>query len=298
MRRIWAVINGHRLSAAVFLLAWLAAYGLHVFRYGAPRNTPDLVHPVLELHLLLPAAAGALVYWWRRSKPDRIMSGMLAGAAILVVDAVLVVAYQAIVFGLGGPGGNRERGTEIPTFLSALALTGSLLGLIGLSIAAAGESILSRWRKAARGSASFAEDRGVVPRGILLLAGGLTWGAAAIVALVVIPGLRTSLAGGIPERAIHAFVAGMMLNMLAGIALVVPLPRRTRAGEPLVLIAGFLCLLLGSVLLDAGSVFMARDRGVAAGCFAGAAGDLVAGFLALITAFRRYARAGGPRPAV
>ena len=70
MQRTWKEIREHRIASALFLLYWLVVYGLYLLRWNAPKHTPDIVHPVLELHLLLPLAAGALSSWWRRSRPE------------------------------------------------------------------------------------------------------------------------------------------------------------------------------------------------------------------------------------
>ncbi len=108
----------------------MLVYDLHVSRWNARPDTPDVVSPVIELHFLLPVIVGALVYWWRRFTPERVLSGMMGGAAVFTIDAAAVVGYQATAFGLDGPGGDNERGIEVLTFLSAFLLIGSLFGLL------------------------------------------------------------------------------------------------------------------------------------------------------------------------
>src|ERR1017187_5308037 len=132
---------------------------------------------------------------------------------------------------------------------------------------------------------------GTVPRWMLLLAASLAFGIAVIVALGVIPPVRTdTFAGARPGAAATTFAVNAILNVLVGIALLAAVPWRSGgAGKVLIVVAGVVGLLLGSALLDAAGAFMGHGPGMRTAvviCFAGAAGDLGAGVLVLIAAFR------------
>ena len=132
---------------------------------------------------------------------------------------------------------------------------------------------------------------GTVPRWMLLLAASLAFGIAVIVALGVIPPVRTdTFAGARPGAAATTFAVNAILNVLVGIALLAAVPWRSGgAGKELIVVAGVVGLLLGSALLDAAGAFMGHGPGMRTAvviCFAGAAGDLGAGVLVLIAAFR------------
>jgi hypothetical protein len=294
MRRTWNEIKNHRRASGLFLLYWLIVLGLHVFRWNAPLNTQDIVPPVLGLHLLLPLIAGATVCWWRRSKPRSIMDGMLAGAAALVIDTPLVVRDIGIV-----------------PFLIPIGIIGLLLGLIGASAGTALWRMLEDRQSPMAGqlnpldvanqpgtgcgvaaeNSTLGGAGGTVPRWMLLLAAGLAFGIAVIVALGVIPAVRTdTFAGARPGAAATAFAFTAILNVLVGIALLASVPWRSGgAGKVLIVVAGVVGLLLGSALLDAAGAFAGHGPGMRTAvviCFAGAAGDLGAGVLALIAAFR------------
>lgn len=290
MRRIRQEIKGHPLSATLFALYWLAVFGLHVFRWNAPPNRPeDMVRPVFELHLLLPVIAGALVAGWRRPQRGAIGGGMLAGAVVLILDAAAVVTHQLLAFHHGKPDGSGESILEVPVFLIALGLFGSLLGLFG---ALAGRA--ARRAGAAAGERPAETARGTMAPRMLKVAGGLALVAAAGVFLGVIPGLATDpiIRVGSP-KAVPAFAVNAMLNALLGILLLVPVSWRSAgAGKVLVVIAGFFGLLLGFALLDAASALGVRRFSAAAACLTAAAADLGAGLLALITAMRRTSKEG------
>ena len=210
MRRMWNEVKEHWLSAALFLIYWLIVFGLDVFRWQKPENRPqDMVRTVIYLHFLLPVIVGALVSWWRRYTPGRIAGGVVAGAAVLVVDAGALLTHQLIAFHLGETGGSSERISELPVFLIAIGLVGSLLGLIGAAGATGLSHLLDRWHKRAATPLSPFSDRrvagdggaavktrlggagGIIPRRLLLVAGGLVLGAAVIVLFGVIPALAS-----------------------------------------------------------------------------------------------------------
>lgn len=67
MRSLWSLVENHRRSALVFLIIWLGVLVLTVVTWI---DEPEMrgMHPVAVVaHLLLPAVAGAVVGWWRRT---------------------------------------------------------------------------------------------------------------------------------------------------------------------------------------------------------------------------------------
>lgn len=317
MRRMWNEVKAHRLATTLLLLYWLIAFGLDAFGWQKPENRPDMVPTVIYLHFLLPVISGALLGWWRRNTPGRIAGPMMAGAVVLVVDAAAVLAHQWIAFNFGETGDSSERITELPVFLIAIGLVGSLLGLIGATGATGLSHLVDRWRKRAVGSASPPADQevardvgaavkpdigrvgGIMPRRLLRVAGGLALGTAVIVAFGVIPALAADDIARRAPRAIPAFAVNAILNVLIGIAMVAPVAWwNAGAGKVLVVIGGFVSLLLGFALLDAASALAAGGLArllAAVACLAGAACNLGAGVLALVAAFRRDERGrGGP----
>jgi hypothetical protein len=139
MGRIWNEIKDHQLASAVFVVYWLAVCGLYLSRWNAPKNAPDLARPVLELHLLLPLAAGALFSWWRGLKPGGITGGMAAGATVFAIDFSLVLTYGLILNRFWeSSGGKGALFIGNVAFLLASGVIGSVLGLIG----AAGRLVL------------------------------------------------------------------------------------------------------------------------------------------------------------
>jgi hypothetical protein len=317
MPRLWNDIKDHQIQAVLFLLYWLIAFGLDAFGWRKPENRPDMVLMVVCLHLLLPVGAGALVSWWRRGRPGGIAASMLAGAVVLVVDSVALLTHQWIAFNVGESGGSGERVSELPVFLIAVGLLGALLGLIGAASSAGIGHVLRPRRKPPSdliwpfcsqrmaddgetpGDPAFSGPGGVIPRRLLRMAGGLALGAAVIVLFgVILPLAADGLARTSP-KALPAFIANAVLNLVIGIGLLAPVSRRSAGpGKVLIVISGFVSLLLGFALLDAASVLGAKAsvRVVAAcGCLAGAAGGFGAGVLALVAAFRRNGRNGvGP----
>jgi hypothetical protein len=233
---------------------------------------------------------------------------MLTGATVLVLDAAALLTYKFFDSRYWESSSN-ESIFELPVLLIGLGLLGALLGLIGAAGATALGDLLDRWQKPTPALVSLFADQlaqgeggaavktrvggagKVIPGRLLRVASGLTWGAAVMVVFGVIPALAASNIARTAPRAVPAFAANAILNVLIGIALLVPLSRRnTAGGKVLVVVAGFLSLLLGFALLDAASALAAHGaaRLVAAlACLAGAAGDLGAGILALVAALRR-----------
>jgi hypothetical protein len=319
MRRLWNEIKDHQLASAIFLIYWLIVFGLDVFRWHKPANRPDdMLRSVLYLHFLLPVIAGAMVSWWRRYRSGGITGAMLAGAAVLVLDAAAVLTWHFFDFRYWESSSN-ESVFELPVLLIALALFGALLGLIGATGATGLGDLLDRWRRPSAPLVSLFPDQPaegdggaavktrlggaekVTPRRLQRVAAGLAWGAAVAVLVGVIPPLTADGIARTAPRAIPAFAVNAILNVLIGFVLLVPVSRRSAgAGNVLVVMAGFVALLLGCALLDAASALVAHgpSRLVAAlACLAGATGDLGAGVLALVAAFRRHGRNhAGPLP--
>jgi len=262
---LWTAI-----SFVVILAVWLAAYGLHLSRWHAPRHTGDVAVPVLLIHALLPVAAGALVAWWRGAAPGRIAAGMGAGAVVLTAAALMVVAPGSAVL-------------EIAGLLIALGVVGALLGLLG----AAGSAAVRRAQGDDEPPPAPAGPH-AASRRPLLIAAWLLFAAAALVVLAVIPPvLADTFPRAAPERAAGAFRVNVVLNALLGAALLVAAWRRSGAVLPVS--AGLLSLLLGAALLDAASAFTAHGpalRGAVIACFASSACDLAAGATALAAARR------------
>lgn len=319
MRRLWNETKDHQLASAVFLVYWLIVFALDVFRWHKPANRPDdMLRSVLYLHFLLPVIAGAIVSWWRRSKPGGITASMLAGAAVLVLDTAAVLTWHFFDFRYWESSSN-ESVFELPVLVIALALFGALLGLIGAAGVTALRDLLDRWRRpsaplvllfpdqpAEGGGGPAVKTRlggaeKVIPRRLPRVAAGLAWGAAVAVLVGVIPPLTADGIARTAPRAIPAFAVNAILNVLIGVVLLVPVSRRSAgAGKVLVVMAGFVALLLGCALLDAASALGVHGpaRFVAAlACLAGAAGAVGAGVLALVAAFRRHGRNyAGPLP--
>lgn len=315
MRRMWNEIRGHRLSATLFLLYWVAVFSLDAFGWKKPADRPeDMVQPVISLHLLLSVIAGALIAWWRRSASGRITGGMIAGATVIVIDVAALLTHQFIAFALREPSTSGESAFELPVLLIAVGLLGAILGLIGAAGSTGLGRVLDRWHEPSAadlqlggvGGAAvqtrFSGAGGMIPRRLLRVAGGLVLGAALVVLLVVIPTLAADGIAWTAPRAIPAFVVNAVLNVLIGIALLAPVSRRSSgAGKVLIVMAGFVSLLLGFALLDAAAALMGHHGSAkllsALACFAGAAADLGAGVLGLIAVFRHYGNNyGGPLP--
>jgi hypothetical protein len=315
---MWHETKDHWPSAALFLVYWLIAFGLDVFRWHKPENRPDdMLRSVLCLHFLLPVIAGAMVSWWRRNKPGGITGAMLAGAAVLVLDAAAVLTWHFFDFRYWESGSN-ESVFELPVLVIALGLCGALLGLIGAGAATGLGGLPARWRSPAGTLVSLFPDQPgegdggaavktrlgggekPIPRRLLRVAAVLAWGAAIAVLFGVIPPLTADIARMAP-RAIPAFAVNAILNVLIGVVWLAPVSHRSAgAGKALVVMVGFVAMLLGCALLDAASALAAHGPArpvVVLACLAGAAGDLGAGVLALVAAFRRHGtNYAGPLP--
>jgi hypothetical protein len=101
LRQLWHDIKTHRLATALFLVFWLAIWGIIVSPWDS--GIPFLG---LYLHLLLTLVAGALVGWWRNRNTiaDSITGGMLAGLLYSVIDFVITVVFEILGTILGTTG--------------------------------------------------------------------------------------------------------------------------------------------------------------------------------------------------
>lgn len=134
MRRIRHDIANHRASAILFLAFWLAAYALHVFGWRRPDLPPgrdDMAGEVIIIHLFLPVIAGALVAWWR-GRSQAVRGALLAGAAVLLVDAIILVAPVAV----RDPYGEGSPYIAVPMAIIIFSCAGAALGFIGALITA------------------------------------------------------------------------------------------------------------------------------------------------------------------
>jgi hypothetical protein len=319
MRRLWNEIKDHQLASAAFLVYWLIVFGLYVFRWHKPENPPaEMAQSVLYLHFLLPVIAGAIVSWWRQSKPGGVTVSMLVGAAVVNLDTAAVLTWQLLRDFRYWASSSNESFYELPVLVIALGLFGALLGLIGAAGANGLEGLLARWRNPAGTLVTLFSHRPgegdggavvrtrrdgaetVILRRLLRVAAVLAWAAAITVLFGVIPPLTADIAHMAP-RAIPAFAVNAILNVLIGVVFLTPVSRRSSgAGKVLVVMASLVALLLGCALLDAASALVAHGptRPVAAlACLAGSAGDLGAGVVALVAVFRRHGtNYAGPLP--
>ena len=89
MRQLWHDIQTHRLAAALFLVFWLATWGITWATWQASMSSL-----ALGLHLLLPFVAGALVGWWRNTTAGSIGGGMLAGLLLCVINWAIMLVFE------------------------------------------------------------------------------------------------------------------------------------------------------------------------------------------------------------
>lgn len=278
MRRFWNDIQRHPAASGAFLLYWAAAYLLHIARWHAPRETADIAPPVLLLHALLPAVAGALAAWWRGPRAGRIRRGMLAGAVITFTDFALIFAHDIIKF-WPPQGGSGEGVLELPAFLAVFTAAGALLGTVGAVVGAA-----------VGGEAPESERAPAVPppRRKLAAVASLAFAAALLIFAVVIPPVsRDTSPHATPARAVPAFAIIAVLSLWVGAGSLVASSAKTgRASRPIAAGAGLLALPLGAILLAASEAALGgqaiRLAGVA--CLAAALCDIIAGVIALAAA--------------
>lgn len=292
MRGMWNDIKDHWLASALFVAYWLFVYSLYIFRWNAPRATTDMIPAVLDLHVLLPMFAGAIAYWSGRGRPGRMANAMIVGAIVLAVDVALVIAYDPIL--------NRpwEKPEWKPWMLLeglpysiAAGVFGAVFGLIGGWCAAIVHVLDRRGRPAADDARGVTPLDALIDRRLLLIAASLALAVAVIVIVAVIPPVRAdTFDRAAPERAAHGLGVTAVLNGIVGLVLLLPVYWRSHGvGRVLVATAGLVSLLLGSAFLAAGGGFAGHGpamRAAAVACAGCAGGDLTAGALALIAAFR------------
>ena len=132
LRQLWHDIKTHRLATALFLVFWLAIWGIIVSPWDS--GIPFLG---LYLHLLLALVAGALVGWWRNRSTiaDSITGGMLAGLLVCVINGVIEVVLQTLpVLGTAQPNPDTtwlEYGVEALGMGLAYAVIGIAFGMVG-----------------------------------------------------------------------------------------------------------------------------------------------------------------------
>ncbi len=291
MRRIWEDVKDHRRDSGLFLLYWAAAYALHAIpRWNRENNAADILEPVLQLHLLLPVVAGALLAWWRRNGAGKIAGGMFAGAAVLTADFLLLVVPELVDNWLRNwPGGHHgEDAFELPALAIGISLFGSILGFVGAATVTAVNRIVNGPQS---GSAA-GRPSAPMPRNPLLVGGGLAWAVALVIVIAVIPGVRAdTFVGAAQQRAATAFTYSASLNLAVGmLLLLLSRWRSIAAGKPLAATAGLLALFLGTMMLLAVRAFSGHGPGmrhVVIACIPCAGGDLAAGTLALLAALRQ-----------
>jgi len=146
MRQLWHDIQTHRLAAALFLVFWLAIWGITWATWQA--GMPSLVG---GLHLLLLFVAGALVGWWRNTTAGSIGGGMLAGLLLYVINYAIMLVFEILRWpGRAQPGpelmaSSMSLGEELIFFL-ILAVIGIVLGMVGGLIGALLAAALRRVR--------------------------------------------------------------------------------------------------------------------------------------------------------
>ena len=282
MRRFWNEIQEHRLASGLFLAYWALAYTLNIVRWRAPKDTADIVPPVLLLHALLPLIAGLLAAWWRGPHQGRMLDGMLAGAAVMLGDLLLIFLYDSLRFPGGNSQGGGDEAMEIPAWLAVASLVGAVLGSIG---AAGGAAFGGRIPPTERARTP------ALPRRILLIASALAFSVAVAIPVTVIPPVAADTSpGATPDRAVPAFGIMAVLNVYAGVAFLIAKSAKTgRANRPIAAITALLEIALGAILAAAGSAAVGHSQmGLGAvGLIASALGNIAAGILVLAAVFRR-----------
>jgi hypothetical protein len=291
MRSVWNDIKNHRLALALFMAWWVA---LVLLNFVVSRRTQE---SVAQLYFGPPAIAGALVCWWRRSRPDRITSGTLAGATVFVLEFAPMLPRDFIAALARGKG--LLEALKVLFDVEALAIgalscvLGAVLGFLAALAVVVFAYLEKRWPSAVPDSqsasssprsvtaepvdkASAISGRRIMPRPRLAVAGGLVLLATLILAPV---------AYGRAAPPPPPFTA---VNVLVAIALLAPISRWSDdAGTALVLIAGLVSFSVGAALLvGAGFTWATTPAMLSVAMSAGALAELGAGVLALST-FRK-----------
>jgi hypothetical protein len=111
---------------------------------------------------------------------------------------------------------------------------------------------------------------------------------------VVIPAVKAdTYPGAAPERAALGFWLNVGIGLVAAVMLLlggIPLMRRGRLARSLLVLVGFIVLLAGLALVDATEAFWSHGPHMRAAMVfmaLGAVGEILAGVLTIVTAFRR-----------
>ncbi len=124
MQRIWYDIRNHPLAVALFM-AWWAT--LLLLNFVVSRRTQE---SVAQLCYVPAAIAGALVCWWRKSRPNRITSATLAGATVFVLEFALTLPRDLIAALARGKGLLEGLETFFDVEGLAFAALSSVLGAV------------------------------------------------------------------------------------------------------------------------------------------------------------------------
>jgi Na+/proline symporter len=141
MRQLWHDIRTHRLAAALFLVFWLAIWG--ITWANSDRGIGIALGMVIGLHLLLLFVAGALVGWWRNTTAGSIGGGMLAGLLLCVINWPIL-----LVIDIGSAVPLDDEGLIMEALVMGLICTviGIVLGMVGGLISALLAAALRRVR--------------------------------------------------------------------------------------------------------------------------------------------------------
>jgi hypothetical protein len=138
MRQLWHDIQTHRLAAALFLVFWLATWGITWATWQQSMSPL-----ALGLHSLLLFVAGALVGWWRNTTAGSIGGGMLAGLLLCVINWPIL-----LVIDIGSAVPLDDEGLIMEALVMGLICTviGIVLGMVGGLISALLAAALRRVR--------------------------------------------------------------------------------------------------------------------------------------------------------
>jgi hypothetical protein len=128
MRQLWHDVKRHRLSAACFLVGWLAvwiAYWYLDWSGGIPNIG-------VVLGLLAPPIAGSLVGWWRAPARESLLIGGRYPAGAPLAATIVIVADMALLFAPAFLRALQEGPGESVGVLGAFLGASMIMGLIAL----------------------------------------------------------------------------------------------------------------------------------------------------------------------
>jgi len=141
LRRLGQDLRTHWPAAALFLVFWLAVWGITAATWLFADGQPMGMHPLATLlHLLLPFVAGAMAGWWRQAPAAR-PRGLRAGAGFGLLAGVLVMEANLAILFAGDAIMAARLGLDTGPPLDALVEVvdfGLLFGVIGVVQGAAG----------------------------------------------------------------------------------------------------------------------------------------------------------------